>query len=83
MNPEWVGYLAAILTTAAYVPQLLRVLKYRHTHSISLGMYCLITCGLAAWTWYGVLIGSPSIIVANIITFVMALIILIMKVKHG
>lgn len=83
MNPEWVGYFAAFLTTAAYVPQMLKVVRHKHTQSISLGMYILITAGLAAWFAYGVLINSPSIIAANAITFFMALIILIMKLKHG
>ena len=83
MNPETVGYIAAFLTTAAYVPQLSKVLKHKHTKSISLGMYVLITSGLAAWFVYGVMIDSPSIIIANAITFFMALIILIMKIRHG
>lgn len=83
MNPEIVGYLAAILTTAAYVPQLIKVLRHKHTQSISLGMYMLITAGLAMWFVYGVMIDSPSIVVANSLTFFMALIILIMKMKHG
>lgn len=83
MNPEWVGYAAAFLTTAAYVPQMIKVVRHKHTQSISLGMYVLITSGLAAWFFYGVLIASPSIMLANSITFFLALIILIMKLKHG
>jgi MtN3 and saliva related transmembrane protein len=83
MNPEWVGYLAAILTTAAYYPQMVKVLRYRETKAISLGMYSLITCGIALWFVYGLLIDSPSLVLANAITFVMASIILIMKTKCG
>jgi len=83
MNPEWVGYVAAVLTTAAYVPQMIKVVRHKHTQSISLGMYVLISAGLAMWFVYGVMIDSPSIILANSITFVLALIILFMKLKHG
>jgi len=83
MNPEYIGLLAAFLTTAAYVPQTAKVLRSRHTTSISLGMYSLITTGIAFWFIYGVMIDSLSLIIANGITFVLAAIILAMKLRHG
>ncbi len=83
MNPEWIGYLAAFFTTAAYVPQTLKVLRERHTDGLSLGMYSLITTGIALWFVYGVMIDSPSVMLANGITFVLALSILVMKIRHG
>jgi len=83
MNPEIIGYLAAILTTAAYVPQMVKVLRHRHTQSISLGMYAILSGGIAAWFVYGLMINSPSIIFANGVTFGMVLIILAMKIRHG
>lgn len=83
MNPEIIGTIAAFLTTVAYIPQVAKVLKHKNTQSISLGMYVMITSGLAAWFVYGVMIDSPSVIIANAITFFLALIILVMKIKHG
>jgi len=83
MNPEIMGYLAAFLTTAAYIPQLIKVLRHRNTQSISLGMYAILTLGIAAWFAYGVLIGSPSVMLANGLTFVMSLTILITKIRCG
>lgn len=83
MNPEIIGSIAAILTTAAYVPQAVKVLRHKHTTSISLGMYSILSCGIAAWFVYGLMIGSPSIIWANGITFVLAVLILLMKIRHG
>lgn len=83
MNPEWIGLLAAILTTAAYVPQTIKVLREKHTKSLSLGMYLMITAGIGLWFIYGVMLGSPSLMLANGITFLMALTILIMKIRHG
>jgi len=83
MNPEYIGLLAAFLTTAAYVPQAAKVLRTRHTTSISLGMYSLITTGIAFWFIYGVMIDSVSLIIANGITFILAAIILAMKLRHG
>ncbi len=83
MNPELVGYIAAVFTTAAYIPQALKVVQSKHTKSISLGMYSLITTGIALWFVYGIMIDSWPVILANGITFVPALIILIMKLRHG
>lgn len=83
MNPEIIGYLAAILTTAAYIPQTLKVLRDKHTQSLSLGMYSMITSGIALWCVYGVMIGSPSLILANGLTLAMAFTILVMKLRHG
>jgi MtN3 and saliva related transmembrane protein len=83
MNPEVIGYFAAFFTTAAYVPQVIKVVKHKHTQSISLGMYAILTIGIGSWVVYGLMINSPSIVVANAITFVLALLILAMKLKHG
>jgi MtN3 and saliva related transmembrane protein len=83
MNPEIIGFLAAFLTTAAYVPQMVKVLRHRQTAHLSLGMYSLITLGIGFWFLYGVMIESPSVMLANGITFIMAAIILTMKIRHG
>lgn len=83
MNPEILGSLAAILTTSSYIPQLIKVLRYKHTQSISLGMYVILTLGITAWLGYGILIHSPSIIWANSLTLLMTLAILFCKLKHG
>lgn len=83
VNPEWVGYAAGVLTTLAYIPQVIKVLREKHTKSISLGMYVLITGGIGLWFVYGLILESPSLIIANGITFVMSIFILLMKLKHG
>lgn len=83
MNPEIIGSAAAILTTAAYVPQMIKVLRHRHTRDISLSMYAILTLGIACWFFYGVLIESPSVIWANGLTFLMACVILGCKLRFG
>ncbi len=82
-NPEWIGYMAAILTTLAYVPQAQKVFREKQTKAISLGMYIMISGGIFLWLVYGLVIGSPSLVLANGITLVLALGILWMKIKHG
>lgn len=83
IEAEWIGGIAAILTTAAYVPQTIKVLKTKETRAISLGMYVLISSGIACWLLYGLMIGSPSVIFANGATLLMACLILWMKIRHG
>lgn len=83
LDPEIIGYTAAFFTTAAYVPQALKVFRHRHTQSISLGMYVMITTGIGLWFIYGWMIESPSIMLANGITFVLASAILAMKIRLG
>lgn len=83
MNPEWLGYVAATLTTIAFVPQALKTIRSRDTSGISLAMYVVFTLGIVFWFGYGIVLGSWPMIVANTITFVLAVIILGLKLRHG
>ncbi len=83
MNPEIIGGIAAILTTAAYIPQSIKVFREKNTKSLSLWMYIMITSGIAMWFIYGIMIDSPSVIIANAVTLVLAGAILFMKIRHG
>lgn len=78
-----VGFIAAILTTVAFVPQIIRIWRTRSAADISLGMYSMFTLGVVLWLVYGILIYSWPIIFANCITLVLAGAVLAMKVKFG
>lgn len=78
-----VGFIAGILTTVAFVPQILRVWRTRSAEDISLGMYTLFTLGVVLWLIYGILIYSWPIIFANCVTLLLAGAVLIMKLKFG
>ena len=82
MNLEWLGFLAATLTTVAFVPQALKTLRTRDTSGISLGMYAVFTIGIACWFGYGVFLESWPMIVSNAITFLLSSTILALKLKH-
>ncbi|RYZ02877.1 MAG: glutathione synthetase [Alphaproteobacteria bacterium] len=77
---EIIGGAAAFLTTASFLPQAAKVVRTRETHAISLTMYAMFTAGVLCWGIYGVMTMQWSIIIANVITFVLASIILAMKV---
>lgn len=76
---EIIGGAAAFLTTASFVPQAAKVVRTRETHAISLTMYAMFTAGILCWGIYGVMTLQWSIIIANVITFVLASIILTLK----
>jgi MtN3 and saliva related transmembrane protein len=77
------GYLSAFCTTAAFIPQAIKVYRTKQTIDISLGMILLMTIGVGFWVIYGVLINALPVITANVITFILAFYILIMKIKLG
>lgn len=76
------GFVAGVLTTAAFVPQVVKTWRTRSTHDISLGMFSLFSIGLVLWLGYGFLIDSAPIIVTNLVTLVFALTILFFKLRY-
>ena len=80
---DYTGYVAALCTTGAYLPQVLRVWRTRSTQDISLKMFVVLVTGIALWIIYGFWKGEVPIIVANGVTLVLAGIILFFKLKHG
>lgn len=80
---EWVGYLAASLTTLSFLPQAIKTIKTQDTESLSFGMYAMFTTGVLMWLIYGLSIENYAIIVANAVTFVLAAIILGFKVYNS
>ncbi len=78
-----IGFLAAGFTTISYFPQVAKTLRTKETKDISLLMYIILSTGLCLWFIYGLLLNDLPIIVANGITFVLSLTILLLKIKHG
>ena len=79
---EIIGFLAAILTTVAFFPQVIKVYKTQNTQSISLSMYIVFSIGILLWLVYGFYLKSLPMIIANAITLVSSIYILYMKLKH-
>jgi len=81
INPEYFALIGGTLTTLSFIPQAIKVIKTRSTEAISLLMYILFTIGVFCWGVFGYMVGSPSCIIANVVTFILAVIILTMKVR--
>ncbi|HXV21963.1 MAG TPA: SemiSWEET transporter [Desulfuromonadales bacterium] len=76
-----VGYFAASCTTLAFLPQAVKVLRDKDTKSLSLGMYVLFTVGVGLWLAYGILKDDYVITLANAITIILSLAILVTKIR--
>ena len=73
------GYAAAALTTAAFVPQAWLTFRTRDVSGISLAMYSVFTTGIALWLVYGILLRAWPLVIANVVTLILAAAILAMK----
>ncbi|MCD6666770.1 SemiSWEET transporter [Hydrogenophaga bisanensis] len=80
---DFIGYIAASLTTFSFLPQALHTFRTRDVSGISLGMYSTFTLGIAMWLAYGLMIQAWPVVAANAITLLLASAILIMKLRYG
>ena len=83
MDADVLGYLAGALTTVAFVPQVVRIVRTRSARDISWGMFAILSIGVALWLWYGIRLASLPLIVANGVTLVLVLTILVLKLHYG
>ena len=78
-----IGFVAGILTTGCFLPQIYKILKTKHTKDLSLGYYLILGAGIFLWLSYGVVLGAIPIILANGSALFFVLLILGMKLKYG
>jgi MtN3 and saliva related transmembrane protein len=79
---EVVGYCAAILTTVAFVPQVLQALRTKDLSSVSLAMYITFCIGIALWLVYGLMLKAWPVVIANLFTLGLAGLVLALKVQQ-
>lgn len=82
MDAEIIGFLAAILTTSAFVPQVIKVWKSKSSKGVSVTMYLVMLSGVILWGTYGYLIGSISVLAANVVTAFLQILILFLIFKN-
>ena len=80
---EFFGYFAAVLTTLAFIPQLIKTLKTKKAEDVSLTTLIMFLTGVAAWIIYGIQISSKPILIANVITFLLNFLILVFKLIYS
>ena len=82
INIEIIGFAAAILTTAAFLPQVYKTWRTKDVSALSLPMLIMFITGISLWLVYGFYIDSPSMIIANAISIVSALFLIYFKIKY-
>jgi len=81
-NIEIIGLLAAVFTTAAFIPQVYKTWKTKLVDELSLTMYVVFLIGIIFWLIYGLNINSISIILANTVTGLLVLVLIYFKLKY-
>lgn len=79
---DLLGALAGVLTTVAFVPQVVKTWRSGSAEDISLFMFSLFSAGVVLWLLYGIALRSLPIVAANSVTLVLALSVLVLKLRH-
>ena len=79
---EIIGLVAAVLTTSSFIPQVIKTWKTKSAGNLSLTMYIAMFTGIVLWLIYGIHLGSLAMILANAITAILTLIIIIFKLRY-
>lgn len=80
---EIIGSLAAVITTFAWLPQILKILREKQARDISLVTTSALSVGVFLWIVYGVAIGSLPVILANTVSFLFIATIVGLKLRFG
>lgn len=76
---DHLGYVAALCTTSAFVPQVLLVWRQRGAPGVSTGMYLIFISGVMLWFWYGLALRAWPVVIANGLTLLLASSVISMK----
>ncbi|MFH1325252.1 MAG: SemiSWEET transporter [archaeon] len=76
------GFAAAICTTISFLPQVIKTVRTKHTKDLSLIMYSVVAIGFVLWLTYGIIISDLPLILANTISLLLALTILVFKIRY-
>jgi len=84
MDPIFIiGVMAAVLTTTAFLPQVIKAHTSKHTKDLSLVMFVLFSAGLILWIVYGIALRSIPVITANAVTVLLSFYLIYLKIKYG
>ena len=76
------GYVCAIMSSSAGIPQVIKTIKNKSSKDLSYGFLCLTVTSLGGWTLYGIFLMDFPVIACNVISFVIYTILLAFKVHN-
>jgi MtN3 and saliva related transmembrane protein len=77
-----IGIAAGTITTLSFLPQVIQTARTRSARDLSLGMICFFIVGIILWFVYGIMACAWPIILANLVTLVLALVLLIFIIRY-
>lgn len=83
INIEILGFIAGIIITTAHIPQIMKSVRTKLTHDISLTLYCMIWIGMALWMTYGYYKDALAVFVMNCISITAISIMIYLKLRYG
>ena len=82
MQPlSYVGGVAAVCTTVAFIPQILKI-RRQGGDDLSYPMLALYLVGTLLWFIYGLMLHAAAVILANAATFVLVVMAVLLKATH-
>ena len=79
--PTIVGMVAGCCSTAAFVPQVLKIRREGDTRAISTRMYVLRDLGFVLWLAYGLALRSTPLVVFNVLSLLLGGTVLVLKLR--
>ncbi len=76
------GLAAAVLTTSAFLPQVIKTWKTRQTRDLSLVTLAVLCAGIIAWVVYGIFRNDLPLILSNAVTLTLVGTLLALKLKY-
>jgi len=82
MDDPWavIGLIAGTLTTAGYIPQIVKGYRTKKLDDVSYLLLLLLGTGMTLWLVYGLLLVSLPLIISN--TIATGLVVLLILMKH-
>ena len=80
---QYIGFLAGALTTAAFVPQVIKSLRTGSVDDLSMGWLLMFNSGVALWIAYGWLMGAMPVVAANVVTLLLTVPLLVLKLRSS
>lgn len=78
-----IGFLAGALTTIAFVPQALKMYTTKSGKDVSARMLLIFSAGVILWLTYGIMIESLPVILANVVTLILSVAIIVLKIRYS
>ena len=82
-NSDTFGFIAAGLTTIAFLPQVIKTWRTKKAEDVSLIMLVMFITGLLFWIIYAIQENALPVLIANIITLILNMFIMILKLIYN